>query len=192
VLNSCRICGGGQRESRGATVHKRASKIPTWLLYLQPINSIKHQWRHHLGFCVFIVPSSMVGPFVTSCEVIEASTSVFWPEADLRSLPSTKVSFASLYNYTDGAQMPLVRGKPPLIFAYVWQRQYMGTLCRVIHVQHICIKWSLLFFWLMFKCIMTTSLFLSSTVIFSLSLEHGWVGDLPFPIAEVRDNVTRF
>ncbi len=39
--------GGGQREGRGATVHKRGRKYQQELLYLQSINSIKHQWRRH-------------------------------------------------------------------------------------------------------------------------------------------------
>jgi hypothetical protein len=51
--------GGGQREGRGATVHMRGRKYQHDWLYLQSINSIKHQYRRHLGFCVIIVPSSM-------------------------------------------------------------------------------------------------------------------------------------
>ncbi len=35
--------GGGQREGRGATVHKRGRKYQQALLYLQSINFIKHQ-----------------------------------------------------------------------------------------------------------------------------------------------------
>ncbi len=48
------------REGRGATVHKRGRKYQRDWLYLQSINSIKHQWRRHIGFCVFIFPSFMV------------------------------------------------------------------------------------------------------------------------------------
>ncbi len=51
--------GGGQREVRGATVHKKIRKYQHDWLYLQSINSIKHRQRRHLGFCVFIVTSSM-------------------------------------------------------------------------------------------------------------------------------------
>ncbi len=51
--------GEGQREGRRAAVHKRVRKYQHDWLYLQSINSIKHQLRRHLGFCVFIVPSSM-------------------------------------------------------------------------------------------------------------------------------------
>ncbi len=82
VLNSCRIWSITQlnttprptvshclyllyvyfgREDRGATVHKWSRKYQHDWLYLQSINSIKHQWRWHLGFCVFFVPSSMHG-----------------------------------------------------------------------------------------------------------------------------------
>jgi hypothetical protein len=53
----------GQREGRGATGHKRSRKYQHGWLYLLSLNSIKHQERRHLGFCVFIVlivPSSMV------------------------------------------------------------------------------------------------------------------------------------
>jgi hypothetical protein len=52
--------GGGQREGRGATVHKRGRKYQHDRLYLQFMYSIKHQKRLNLGFCIFIVPSRMV------------------------------------------------------------------------------------------------------------------------------------
>jgi hypothetical protein len=38
---------------RGALVHTRGRKYQHDWLYLQSINSIKHQWRRHLGFGVF-------------------------------------------------------------------------------------------------------------------------------------------
>jgi hypothetical protein len=37
---------------RGAIVHKAGRKYQHDWLYLQSINSIKHQWRRHLGFIV--------------------------------------------------------------------------------------------------------------------------------------------
>ncbi len=45
--------GGGQREGREATVHKRGRKYQHDRLYLQAIISL---FRRHLGFGVFIVP----------------------------------------------------------------------------------------------------------------------------------------
>ncbi len=51
--------GGGRREGRGATVHKRARKYQHDWLHLQSINSIKHKKRRHLEFGVLLVPSSM-------------------------------------------------------------------------------------------------------------------------------------
>jgi hypothetical protein len=41
-------------------VHKRGRKYLHGRLYLQSINSIKHQLRRHLGFGVFIAIWSMV------------------------------------------------------------------------------------------------------------------------------------
>jgi hypothetical protein len=49
--------GGGWWTSvkgRGAIVHKRGRKYQHEWLYLQSLNSIKRQWRRHLGFGVFI------------------------------------------------------------------------------------------------------------------------------------------
>ncbi len=45
---------------RGALVHKRGRKYQHDWLYLLSINSIKHQWRRHLWFGVFIVIWSMM------------------------------------------------------------------------------------------------------------------------------------
>ncbi len=55
--------GGGAakltREKGGAEVHKACRKYQQDWLYLQSMNSVKHQKRRHVGFGVFIVNKSM-------------------------------------------------------------------------------------------------------------------------------------
>jgi hypothetical protein len=54
---------GGQREGRGATVHKSGRKYQHDWLYLQSINSIKTPVKTTIMVFVFIVPSSMTHSF---------------------------------------------------------------------------------------------------------------------------------
>jgi hypothetical protein len=44
-----------REKNRGAIVYIAGRKYEHDWLYLQSIKSSKHQWRRHLGFCVFIV-----------------------------------------------------------------------------------------------------------------------------------------